>query len=173
MKHNYHRHDLDLLLRSYCLLRESGSSDGKWPPPPMFVHRNLRNRWFAVGWVGFVSCDGMQRAVWVACIVWRVACGGWRVACGGCRRCTWMYGELTEKEAVERVDRALDHHLADQFEILLYKKNRALHSYPVRFLPHLPYAARTCSRCPVASGHHHPMFIYTAYLLSGVSNSRP
>ncbi|KAH9632819.1 hypothetical protein HF086_016300 [Spodoptera exigua] len=39
-------------------------------------------------------------------------------------RCTWMYGELTEKEAVERVDRALDHHLADQFEILLYKKNR-------------------------------------------------
>ncbi|KAL0829490.1 hypothetical protein ABMA28_004250 [Loxostege sticticalis] len=39
-------------------------------------------------------------------------------------RCTWMYGELTEKEAIERVDRALDHHLADQFEILLYKKNR-------------------------------------------------
>lgn len=39
-------------------------------------------------------------------------------------RCTWMYGELTEKEAMERVDRALDHHLADQFEILLYKKNR-------------------------------------------------
>ncbi|KAF9414901.1 hypothetical protein HW555_007292, partial [Spodoptera exigua] len=35
-------------------------------------------------------------------------------------RCTWMYGELTEKEAVERVDRALDHHLADQFEILLH-----------------------------------------------------
>lgn len=35
-----------------------------------------------------------------------------------------MYGELTEKEAVERVDRSLDHHLADQFEILLYKKNR-------------------------------------------------
>lgn len=41
-----------------------------------------------------------------------------------------MYGELTEKEAIERVDRALDHHLADQFEILLYKKNRAyLHYY--------------------------------------------
>ncbi|XP_050674115.1 potassium voltage-gated channel protein eag [Leptidea sinapis] len=39
-------------------------------------------------------------------------------------RCTWMYGELTEKEATERVDRALDHHLTDQFEILLYKKNR-------------------------------------------------
>ncbi|VVC90961.1 unnamed protein product [Leptidea sinapis] len=29
-------------------------------------------------------------------------------------RCTWMYGELTEKEATERVDRALDHHLTDQ-----------------------------------------------------------
>ncbi|XP_068631457.1 potassium voltage-gated channel protein eag [Battus philenor] len=52
-------------------------------------------------------------------------------------RCTWMYGELTEKEAVERVDRALDHHLADQFEILLYKKNRTplwllVHVAPIR-----------------------------------------
>lgn len=52
--------------------------------------------------------------------------GGVAVTCACCR-CTWMYGELTEKEAVERVDRALDHHLADQFEILLYKKNR---TYP-------------------------------------------
>lgn len=49
-----------------------------------------------------------------------------------CRRCTWMYGELTEKEAVERVDRALDHHLADQFEILLYKKNRAIFIFNIR-----------------------------------------
>ncbi|KAI8432500.1 hypothetical protein MSG28_004881 [Choristoneura fumiferana] len=54
-----------------------------------------------------------------------------------CCRCTWMYGELTEKEAVERVDRALDHHLADQFEILLYKKNRTplwllVHVAPIR-----------------------------------------
>lgn len=48
------------------------------------------------------------------------------VCCCVTRSCTWMYGELTEKEAVERVDRALDHHLADQFEILLYKKNRML-----------------------------------------------
>ncbi|XP_038212885.1 potassium voltage-gated channel protein eag-like [Zerene cesonia] len=52
-------------------------------------------------------------------------------------RCTWMYGELTEKEAVERVDRALDHHLTDQFEILLYKKNRTplwllVHVAPIR-----------------------------------------
>ncbi|CAK1543322.1 unnamed protein product [Leptosia nina] len=52
-------------------------------------------------------------------------------------RCSWMYGELTEKEAVERVDRALDHHLADQFEILLYKKNRTplwllVHVAPIR-----------------------------------------
>lgn len=43
-----------------------------------------------------------------------------------------MYGELTEKEAVERVDRALDHHLADQFEILLYKKNRAIFIFNIR-----------------------------------------
>ncbi|XP_021205044.2 potassium voltage-gated channel protein eag isoform X2 [Bombyx mori] len=52
-------------------------------------------------------------------------------------RCTWMYGELTEKEAIERIDRALDHHLADQFEILLYKKNRTplwllVHVAPIR-----------------------------------------
>ncbi|CAB3240624.1 unnamed protein product [Arctia plantaginis] len=52
-------------------------------------------------------------------------------------RCTWMYGELSEKEAIDRVDRALDHHLADQFEILLYKKNRTplwllVHVAPIR-----------------------------------------
>ncbi|XP_022113232.2 potassium voltage-gated channel protein eag isoform X2 [Pieris rapae] len=52
-------------------------------------------------------------------------------------RCGWMHGELTEKEALERVDRALDHHLADQFEILLYKKNRTplwllVHVAPIR-----------------------------------------
>lgn len=34
-----------------------------------------------------------------------------------------MHGELTDKETAERVERALDHHLADQLEILLYKKN--------------------------------------------------
>ncbi|CAH2218781.1 jg4519, partial [Pararge aegeria aegeria] len=52
-------------------------------------------------------------------------------------RCTWMYGELTEKEAVDRVDHALDHHAPDQFEILLYKKNRTplwllVHVAPIR-----------------------------------------
>lgn len=50
-------------------------------------------------------------------------------------RCTWMYGELTEKEAIDRVDRALDHHLADQFEILLYKKNRELPLPNLQLLP--------------------------------------
>lgn len=39
-------------------------------------------------------------------------------------RCTWMHGELTDATTAERVERALDHHLADQLEILLYKKNR-------------------------------------------------
>ncbi|XP_037970201.2 potassium voltage-gated channel protein eag isoform X1 [Plutella xylostella] len=38
-------------------------------------------------------------------------------------RCTWMHGELTDATTAERVERALDHHLADQLEILLYKKN--------------------------------------------------
>ncbi|GBP96254.1 hypothetical protein EVAR_71318_1 [Eumeta japonica] len=34
-----------------------------------------------------------------------------------------MHGELTDKETAERVERALDHHLTDHLEILLYKKN--------------------------------------------------
>lgn len=54
-------------------------------------------------------------------------------------RCTWMYGELTEKEAVERVDRALDHHLADQFEILLYKKNRKCVADAIPLRPYTPH----------------------------------
>jgi potassium voltage-gated channel Eag-related subfamily H member 5 len=34
-----------------------------------------------------------------------------------------MYGELTDKETIARVDECLDKQLSDQFEILLYKKN--------------------------------------------------
>jgi len=34
-----------------------------------------------------------------------------------------MYGELTDKETVARVEYALEHQQHDQFEILLYKKN--------------------------------------------------
>ncbi|KAK3914135.1 Potassium voltage-gated channel protein eag, partial [Frankliniella fusca] len=38
-------------------------------------------------------------------------------------RCTFMYGELTDKETISRIDMVLDNQLHDQFEILLYKKN--------------------------------------------------
>ena len=37
-----------------------------------------------------------------------------------------MYGELTDKTTIEAVNHALDNHIHDQFEILLYKKNRKL-----------------------------------------------
>ncbi len=37
-----------------------------------------------------------------------------------------MFGELTEKETIARIDEILENHYQDQFEILLYKKNRKL-----------------------------------------------
>ena len=40
-----------------------------------------------------------------------------------------MYGELTDKTTIEAVNHALDNHIHDQFEILLYKKNRKLQSF--------------------------------------------
>ncbi len=40
-----------------------------------------------------------------------------------CFRCGFMYGELTDKETVARVEYALENQQQDQFEILLYKKN--------------------------------------------------
>nr|CAH7761825.1 unnamed protein product [Callosobruchus chinensis] len=38
-------------------------------------------------------------------------------------RCAFMYGELTDKETISRIDHVLENQLHDQFEILLYKKN--------------------------------------------------
>ena len=35
-----------------------------------------------------------------------------------------MYGELTDHETIEQIESALADHQQDQFEILLYKKNR-------------------------------------------------
>lgn len=40
-------------------------------------------------------------------------------------RCTFMCGELTDKDTMERVNECLEQYTQDQFEILLYKKNRA------------------------------------------------
>lgn len=38
-------------------------------------------------------------------------------------RCGFMYGELTDKETVTRLEYSLENQQQDQFEILLYKKN--------------------------------------------------
>jgi len=35
-----------------------------------------------------------------------------------------MYGDLTDKETICRIDEVLESHYNDQFEILLYKKNK-------------------------------------------------
>lgn len=37
-----------------------------------------------------------------------------------------MYGELTDKETVSRLEYSLENQQQDQFEILLYKKNSKL-----------------------------------------------
>ncbi|XP_055389293.1 potassium voltage-gated channel protein eag isoform X1 [Condylostylus longicornis] len=39
-------------------------------------------------------------------------------------RCGFMYGELTDKETVSRLEFTLENQQQDQFEILLYKKNK-------------------------------------------------
>ena len=39
-----------------------------------------------------------------------------------------MYGELTDKTTIEALNHALDNHIQDQFEILLYKKNRKINT---------------------------------------------
>lgn len=41
-------------------------------------------------------------------------------------RCTFMYGDMTEKVTISKIENALESHSMDQFEILLYKKNRKL-----------------------------------------------
>lgn len=45
-----------------------------------------------------------------------------------------MYGELTEKETVARIEYALENQQLDQFEILLYKKNSNITFFYVIFL---------------------------------------
>ncbi|KAI1287680.1 Potassium voltage-gated channel protein eag [Halotydeus destructor] len=39
-------------------------------------------------------------------------------------RCTFMYGEMTDKLTIQKIEQSLDSHSLEQFEILLYKKNR-------------------------------------------------
>lgn len=40
-----------------------------------------------------------------------------------CCRCVFMYGELTDKETISRLEYTLENQQQDQFEVLLYKKN--------------------------------------------------
>lgn len=42
-------------------------------------------------------------------------------------RCSFMYGEMTDKTTITRVEQALENHAIEQFEILLYKKTRKSH----------------------------------------------
>ncbi len=39
-------------------------------------------------------------------------------------RVSFMYGELTDRDTIQQIEKSLDEHQQDQFEILLYKKNR-------------------------------------------------
>lgn len=38
-------------------------------------------------------------------------------------RCVFMYGELTDKDTITRLEKVLEEQQQDQFEMLLYKKN--------------------------------------------------
>ena len=53
-----------------------------------------------------------------------------------------MYGELTDKNTIEALNLALDNHLQDQFEILLYKKNRKSLCLPSPF-----HSERVVAKC--------------------------
>lgn len=56
-----------------------------------------------------------------------------------------MCGELTDKETMERVDECLEQYTQDQFEILLYKKNRAPLPHFARFYAALIWQPRRLS----------------------------
>ncbi|KAF0304280.1 Potassium voltage-gated channel protein eag [Amphibalanus amphitrite] len=52
-------------------------------------------------------------------------------------RCSFMYGDLTDKETITRLEQSLEQQTLDQIEILIYKKNRTplwllLHLAPIR-----------------------------------------
>ncbi|XP_075556798.1 potassium voltage-gated channel protein ether a go-go [Dermacentor variabilis] len=52
-------------------------------------------------------------------------------------RCSFMYGELTDRPTISKLEHCLDAHAQDQLEILLYRKNRTplwllLHVAPIK-----------------------------------------
>ena len=46
-------------------------------------------------------------------------------------RVSFMYGELTDKGTIKSLNDALENHMQEQFEILLYKKNSKYKVYPI------------------------------------------
>ena len=46
-------------------------------------------------------------------------------------RVSFMYGELTDKGTIKSLNHALENHMQEQFEILLYKKNRKTFQNPL------------------------------------------
>lgn len=71
-----------------------------------------------------------------------------------------MFGELTDKETITRVDQALETQMHDQFEILLYKKNskydKKLRSAGFNFLEKNPMTPISRAREPRAVPSHLP-----------------
>ncbi|GFT32214.1 potassium voltage-gated channel protein eag [Nephila pilipes] len=49
-------------------------------------------------------------------------------------RCTFMYGELTNESAINKIEQCLETQTQNQFEILLYKKNGQSHRDSTRFI---------------------------------------
>lgn len=52
-------------------------------------------------------------------------------------RCAFMYGELTDKETIARIEECLEGQIHDQFEILLYKKTSKSPACFVRVFLHV------------------------------------
>ena len=63
-------------------------------------------------------------------------------------RCTFMYGDMTDKATITALETCLDTHALDQFEILLYRKTRK--SIPSFTLIHIlcPSLSLSLSLCP-------------------------
>ena len=49
-------------------------------------------------------------------------------------RVSFMYGELTDKGTIKSLNHALENHMQEQFEILLYKKNRKTFQNPLNIM---------------------------------------
>lgn len=64
-------------------------------------------------------------------------------------KCTFMYGEMTDKSTIAALERCLDNHSLDQFEILLYKKTRKFISslFLTQSPPKLTHPFVVCCAC--------------------------